>query len=122
MLDRFAFWQYRDDNNCWDYVREFLIEKAGIPADHVPKFGIAPKDKRSMHKAGRQVAASFKSSDPTDFAVACHYRGGVLFHVGIVHNGRVRHTGEKIGTRNDTIEDFESMADTVYMLHKSLWQ
>lgn len=121
MLDRFDVWQYRDDNNCWDYVREFLIDKANISPDDVPKFGICPSNKREMTRASISVAKSFLVSGPANYAVACHYVGGVLYHVGIVYNGLVLHTGEKIGTRKDTIGDFEASAYTVYMLHKKLW-
>lgn len=122
MLDEYDLWAYRDDHNCWDYVREILIAKANIPARDVPKFGISPKDKINMTRASNNVASAFVRSGPEQYAVACHYKKRTLIHVGIVENGKIRHTGEGIGTRRDKIEDFEAMADTVYMLHQSLWQ
>lgn len=120
MFSRFDTWQYRDDNNCWDFVREFLIDK-GVPPKDVPKYGISPNDKRGMTKASIGVKRLFNPSSPVQNAIACHYHGGVLMHVGIVDNGKVRHTGSKTGTRIDTIESFEKMAETKYFLHRK-WQ
>ena len=121
MFDRFDLWQYRDDHNCWDFVREFLIEKAGIDSDDVPKFGICPKNKREMTSAARSVATAFKRSKPVQYSIACQYIKNSLFHVGIVDNGMIRHSGEKTGTRTDTIEDFEKVGRVIYMLHEDLW-
>lgn len=121
MFSKFEIWQYRDDRNCWDYVREFLIERAGVPAKDVPKFGISPEDKRSMTKASEDVKKTFYDSDPINYAVACHYLRGILIHVGIVFEGRVWHTSKHNGTTKSTIKEFEAMASrTVYKIHGSL--
>lgn len=122
MFDRFDIWQYRDDANCWDYVREWLIEKAGVPAVDVPKFGICPYDKKSMHAAHNGVIKTFiRVDEPLNHAIAAQYIGKTIFHVGIVDGDNVRHTGRKQGTRKEKIKEFEKGASrVVYYLHKSL--
>lgn len=122
-IDKFDTWQYREDRNCWDYVREFLIEIAGVPEEDVPVFGICPDHKKEMTEASKGVERSFIDSGPSQYAVACHYIRGTLYHVGVVDNGLVRHTGRKTGTRKDKIKRFEAMAErTEYKLHRSLWR
>ena len=121
MLDKFTTWQYRDDRNCWDFVREFLIEKAGISAEHLPKYGILPEDKQSMTAAANSIRGGFIDCDPVNFAIACHYIGHTIIHVGVVYNGYVLHTGSKFGTKKSTIKAFEKMCQkTVYRLHGSI--
>lgn len=123
MIDKFDLWQYRENANCWDFVRAFLIERAGIDAADVPRFGICPDDKKAMTKASAGVRRSFSESGPEQFAIACHYVGRVLYHVGVVDGGIIRHTGKQTGTRKDSIKEFERLAGrTIYMLHNSLWQ
>lgn len=123
MFDRFATWQYRDDANCWDYVREYLLEYTNIPAHDLPKFGIHPSNKRKMTSAANRVVSTFRNTPPVDYAIACHYMGKVLYHVGVVVNGKVIHTGEKTGTVSEAIKSFERRASiTKYKLHESLWQ
>lgn len=123
MFDRFDCWQYRADANCWDFVRQYLIEKAGVPAIDVPMFGISPDNKRQMTKAARGVALAFTESEPVSNAIACHYMGNILFHVGIVEGGNVRHTSSQRGTVKESIAEFERHADkTTYMIHRSLCQ
>lgn len=123
MLDKFDIWKYRDNANCWDYVREYLIERAGIPPGDVPKYGILPSDKRAMTKAANDVKQTFINSGPVQYAVACHYLGKTIIHVGVIDKGCVRHTGSKTGTMKSSIKDFEAMSQkTIYKLHKSLCQ
>jgi molybdopterin synthase catalytic subunit len=123
MWDKFDIWKYRDNANCWDYVREFLIERAGVPSSDVPKYGIAPDNKREMTKAANDVKQTFIDSEPVQHAVACHYVGRTIIHVGVIDNGYVRHTGKKTGTMKSTIKEFEAMCQkTIYKIHKSLCQ
>jgi len=123
MFDRFDVWQYSDDHNCWDFVREYLIEKAGVNPNDVPKYGILPSSKREMTEAARSVAKNFVESKPVDYAVACQYHGKILQHVGVVFDGKVHHTGSKIGTKKEPISKFERNAQrTIYMSHISLCQ
>jgi hypothetical protein len=122
MLSKWNTWVYSDNHNCWDYVREYLIEVAKIPSEDVPKFGICPKDKRSMTIAARNVSANFIESGPVRFAVACHYYGKTLFHVGIIDHGKVLHTGSQKGTVIESIDKFERQAKTKFMIHRALCQ
>lgn len=123
MFDRFDCWQYSDSHNCWDFVREFLISRAGIPREDVPKYGICPDDKKAMTKAAASVDRSFYDCEPLQNSIACHYVGRLIIHVGIVDGGMIRHTGKKLGTTKSTIKEFEAMAQkTTYKIHKSLWQ
>lgn len=121
MFDRFDVWQFSDNANCWDYVREYLIEKFSIPKADVPKFGILPCDKRAMTKASEEVQSGFVDAKPVDGAVACHYLGKTILHVGIVDGGMVRHTSRQWGTIRSTIKEFEALAPkTVYKIHASI--
>jgi hypothetical protein len=122
MFDRFDTWQYRSDANCWDFVREWLIERLGVPEKDVPKYGICPNDKTSMHKAAHdEVIPQFEVTSPINGAIAAHYLGSTLYHVGVVDGNFVRHTNSKSGTRKDPIKAFERMASkTIYYTHKSL--
>lgn len=121
MFDEFDTWQYRDDANCWDFVREYLLHYTNIPEDHIPGYEIDPDDKRAMTKAACQVAANFIECEPRPLAIACHYVGNIIVHVGVIDpDGYVRHTGRKIGTRRDTVEQFEKMHKTVYKIHEWL--
>ena len=120
-LSWFNLWKYRDDANCWDYVREWMIREAKIPADDVPKFGICPDDKRGMTKAYIEVRRGFDECEPQQFAIACSCRGRLIDHVGVVYNDRIWHTGRKAGTQSLSVEAFENLAPkTIYYLHRSL--
>lgn len=122
MLDKFEVWQYRDDNNCWDYVRQFLSERAGVDEKEIPKFGLSPDDKQGMTSAYREVKRAYFESDAVNYAVACQYLGGALIHVGVVYDGMVWHTGRKHGTTKEKIKGFERKAKTRYWIHRSLCQ
>lgn len=113
MFNKFDLWKYSDNSNCWDYVREWLIERAGVPEDAVPRFGILPSDKKSMTEAYRGVKGRFVECGPEQNAVACQYSGKLLIHVGVVDGNYVRHTGRQKGTTKEKISDFEKMK-TVY--------
>lgn len=121
MLDKFDTWQYRSDANCWDFVREWLIEKLGVPESDVPKYGICPDNKKEMHRAHLDVIPIFEVTKPRNGSIAAQYMGKTLFHVGVVDGEYVRHTNRRIGTRKDKITTFERQASKViYYTHKSL--
>jgi len=121
MFDKFDCWKYSDFHNCWDYVREFLIDRAGVPSEDVPKYGICPDDKKAMTLAARNVEKTFTLCEPQQFAIACHFMGKIITHVGVVDGDRIRHTGRTQGTTKSTIKEFESMSPkTIYKIHKSL--
>lgn len=123
MFDKFDIWKYSDNHNCWDYVREYLIERAGVPAEDVPKYGICPDDKKAMTAASKDVEKSFIDCGPEQYAIACHYFGETIIHVGVVDKNYVRHTSRKRGTMKSTIKEFEAMCQkTIYKKHESLWQ
>lgn len=122
MFDRFDVWQYREDNNCWDFVREFLLDRTSIPSEDIPKFGICPKDKRSINSAAKDLYGSFVETGPVNFSIACQYIGGILHHIGVVDGGYIRHhTGSVKYPLRDTVKQFESRGGTVkYFIHESL--
>ena len=123
MFNKWDVWKYTSDDNCWEYVRQFLIIEAGINPEDVPKFGICPSNKREMTKASIEVAKNFTESNPVQFAVACQFHGKLLIHVGIIDNGIVRHVGKTCGTKKERISSFESKAQkTTYMLHRNICQ
>jgi len=123
MLDQFDVWKYAQNHNCWDFVREFLIDRTEISADDLPKYGILPCNKREMTKAARSVEANFIETGPRNYAIACQYHGKLITHVGVVEGKMVRHTGEQRGTMREPIKKFERNASrTIYMSHKSLCQ
>ena len=123
MFDRFDCWKYTDNHNCWDFVREFLIDRAGVPSEDVPKYGICPTDKKAMTKAAREVQKTFTLCEPQQYAIACHFVGRVIIHVGVVDGDIIRHTGKVQGTTKSTVRDFEAMAQkTIYKIHRSLCQ
>ena len=113
MFDKFDTWKYCDNANCWDYVRSWLIEKAGVPESDVPKFGILPAEKKKMTTAHDIVKGKFVKCFRDQNAVACQYIGNVLIHVGVVDGCYVRHTGREKGTTKEKFTDFEKIK-TVY--------
>lgn len=109
------FWQYRDDNNCWDFVREVLHKEFNVPAEFIPKFGICPDDKAAMTREFRNVKKRFhRITAPKDGAVACHFSDEVLIHVGIVRNQKVWHASRSRGLSVDPFNVFEKLAITRY--------
>jgi hypothetical protein len=109
-LSTFRFWRYTDTQNCWEFVRQFLLKFTDITPDHIPPQSIHPQDKRELTKAANFIASNFTDCEPEDFAVALHRVGRIYTHIGIVYNDRVWHTGSKIGTRVDKISKFENMS------------
>jgi hypothetical protein len=118
MFNRFDVWRYTDDSNCWDLVRQWLVG-VGVPECDVPKYGIIPSNKKAMTKAANDVKTNFVDCGPVQNAIACHYRGRTILHVGIVDGGMVRHTSRS-GTMKTKICEFERQAKTIYKIHKSL--
>jgi len=118
MFDKFDMWKYRDTSNCWDYVRAWMIERAGVPVDDVPKFGICPTNKRAMTKAAILVARAFKLvNEPEQNAIACQYHGKVLEHVGIVDGKYVRHVSSQRGCVKELISKFAATGVTTYYVY-----
>lgn len=121
MIDRFTAWQYRDDNNCWDFVREYLCYHTKVDPQDVPKFGICPDDKRGMTKAAIKVERAFSHCGPIDLAIGCQYAGKLLIHVGIVHGGKVKHVSSTEGYICESIDRFELRSKyTIYKIHNDL--
>lgn len=100
--------------DCWGLVREVLIERFGVPADHVPAFGhVSADDKRGMTRARNQLVELFQPTEPAPGAVACQLAGRVLVHVGVVlqvnDQLRVLHTGAHYGPSLDRLRRFEAI-------------
>ena len=122
MFNDLLTWSYRDDNNCWDFVRACLL-RVGVPDSDIPKYDIRPNDKESMTIASRTVARSFIECNPMNYAVASEYRGKTIIHVGFVYNGYVYHAAKSKGAQKTRIKDFErGCGKIVYRIHKSLCQ
>lgn len=119
MLDM-MLWSYRDDNNCWDYVRYWLIKLFDVPEKAVPKYGIIPNDKKSMTKAYKLVRSGFSESEPTNGAVACQYRGRLLDHVGLVYNHMVYHVKDKSGVMVEPLAEFIRGKKVVFYAYQRL--
>ena len=117
-MDKFDLWRYSDESNCWDFVIAFLKEK-GVD---LPRFGICPQDKRGMTKASLGVVDNYLvECGPVQNAIAAQYHGKLLFHVGVVDKGMIRHAHHKSGVRRDTIKRFEASAQkTIYRIPKCL--
>jgi hypothetical protein len=112
-LNRWLTWQYRDNNNCWDFVCAVLKQEFNVPASALPKFGICPNNKREMTRAYHSVKAAFvPTHQPQEGAIACHFIGNTLHHVGVVMGGKIWHASSKAGTRKDSISAFTRIAKT----------
>lgn len=108
-------WQYRDDNNCWDFVRTVLHVEFNVPLSAIPRFGICPDDKTAMTSAYQVVKRQFtRVRAPTAGTVVCHFDGDTLLHVGIVrHDGRVWHASSASkGVTNVSVPVFQKIATT----------
>jgi hypothetical protein len=117
--NQWLLWQYRDHNNCWDFVREVLNKEFNVPRNVLPKFGICPSDKKAMTAAYAEVKQGFVPiTEPKEGAIACHFMGDILTHVGVVMNGKVWHASSKHGVRKDAIKTFSRIAKTEY----KFWQ
>ena len=118
MIDKYDLWKYGPNTNCWDFVVNFMRDLNV----ELPKFGICHKDKKAMTKASKGVISSYLvECSAIQNAIACHYHGKLLLHVGVVDNGYVRHAHPKLGMKKDKIKDFEAAAQkTVYRIPKCL--
>lgn len=117
----YLVWQYRDDNNCWHYVRHWLHRLFGVDINDIPEFGIHPDAKQEMTGAYSEVKKTFIESEPVEGAVACKFYGRVLFHVGLIIDGKVRHVGRKTGgVKSEPVEKFNRGGRTKYYVHRSL--
>jgi hypothetical protein len=120
MLD-YLIWSYREDNNCWDYVRHWLINRYNVDPAEIPKYGIHPNNKGAMTNEYSKVKIFFVESDPVEGSVACHFMGRVLHHVGIVIDGQVREVGEKWKTvRSTPVDKWKKGKKCKFYAHYSL--
>lgn len=129
----YLIWSYRDDNNCWDYVRACLNQLYGVPLDYLPKFGAVLDEGReitegmtklkmeAMTHGQRFIIPLCTPCGPIDGAIACKYYDDYLYHVGIVIGDKVCHVRKsRTGVRQDTIKHFETGARTEYYAHNYL--
>jgi len=114
---KYLIWQYRDDNNCWDYVRYWLNKEFKVPMDELPKYGILSGRERGHLSVDNYC----HESGPVNGAIACKYRRGHLYHVGIVICGKILHVRSlKAGVSKDTPQQFNSAGNVKYYAHRSL--
>jgi len=119
-LDRFDLWKFTNENNCWEFVRQFLLENTSIHSEHIPKLGILHTDHEAKTEGEKIVSALFiKIDKPQEFAIACSHSGNLLTHVGVCHNGVIRHATYK-GALREPIHRFSSKGKTTYYIHRSL--
>jgi hypothetical protein len=118
MQPKWHFWQYRDDRNCWAFVRAVLIEEFSVPESAIPVWGsITPKERRAMTKAYRSMRNEFTQLDkPISGAIACHFTGRTLTHVGVVAGGEVWHVGSAFGMKKEPINKFAATCRTEYWI------
>lgn len=115
-------WQYRDDANCFDFVRALLITQYNYPESAIPRFDILPTERLAMTREYKKLTGFFGLLDtPEPQAIACQFRGRVLAHVGLVREcGLIWHAGRAQGVRVDSVATFESLATrTEYRLWRS---
>lgn len=108
-------WIYRDDNNCWDFVRHKMAKK-GI---ELLSFDVDPEDEEAVNIGYKKTIGQFVECGRDEGALACHYRGDVFIHVGIVIGGKVHHAN-KNGYRVNNFKTFERLAKTRYLMHVDL--
>ncbi|OCH31980.1 phage tail protein [Aliivibrio fischeri] len=99
--------------DCWGFVRLVRNYHHNLPM--LASFGtVSPDDKSGMTKGYDQVVTEFCQTEPIDGAIACHFIGETLIHVGVVinENGlKVAHTGRKLRRpRLVRLSEFERMA------------
>ncbi len=99
--------------DCWGFIRLVRHHHHHLPM--LASFGnVSPDDKAGMTQGYQSVITSFTQTKPVDGAIACHFIGDTLVHVGVVvnENGlKVAHTGRKMGRpRLCRLADFERMA------------
>ncbi|EPP5594125.1 phage tail protein [Vibrio cholerae] len=101
--------------DCWGFVRLVRHHHHGLPL--LASFGaVAPDDKQGMTDGYHQVVTGYVQTEPVDGAIACHFVGETLVHVGVVvnENGlKVAHTGRKMARPClSRLAEFERMALT----------
>ncbi|HDY7840621.1 TPA: phage tail protein [Vibrio vulnificus] len=99
--------------DCWGFVRLVRHHHHKLPM--LASFGaVSPDDKTGMTAGYQALVGQFKLTRPVDGAIACHFVGDTLVHVGVVvdENGlKVAHTGRKMGRpRLSRLAEFERMA------------
>lgn len=99
--------------DCWGFVRLVRHHYHHLPM--LSSFGsVSPDDKSGMTKGYDQVVDGFCQTKPINGAIACHFAGDTLVHVGVVieENGlKVAHTGRKMKKpRLVRFSEFERMA------------
>jgi hypothetical protein len=122
MQAKWHYWQYRPDNHCWHFVRAVLREEFNVPVYALPSWGaIGPSQRRAMTKAFKRMRPDFVRVDfPKDGAIACHFHGQVLTHVGVVADGQVWHVSERVGLRKESPAKFAMVTNTEYWLWPAL--
>lgn len=110
--------------DCWGLVRLVRHHHHGLPL--LESFGrVSPDDKAGMTDGYLAVVSGFVETAPIDGAIACHFLGDVLWHVGVVVDEcglKVLHTGRKLGRPClSRLAEFERMALTTryYIEHDS---
>ncbi len=67
--------------DCWGFVRLVRHYHHNLPM--LASFGsVSPDDKSGMTKGYDQVVAGFCQTKPINGAIACHFVGEILVHVG----------------------------------------
>jgi hypothetical protein len=114
-MTKYQLWQYRNDNNCWDFVRAVLKDEFKVPEMSIPRFGLCKDDVIAVDSAYSEVKSGFAAiARPMESAIACHFAGLALNHVGIVVGDRVWHVGSATNVRADKFRTFERKARTEY--------
>lgn len=99
--------------DCWGLVRLVRHHHHGLPL--LESFGrVLPDDKAGMTRGYHDLVAGFVETAPVDGAIACHFLGDALWHVGVVVDEcglKVLHTGRKQARPSLTrLAEFERMA------------
>jgi hypothetical protein len=111
--NHWLLWQYRDDHNCWDFVRAVLEKEFNIPSYAIPKHGVCATDKAGIDTTYQHEKQRFiPINAPQNGAVACQYAGETLTHVGIVLNDFIFHASSRHGVRKTTLSAFLRIAKT----------
>lgn len=119
-IDKFDLWKFTNQSNCWDFVRQYLLERSSIPPEDMPKLGILHTDHEAKTAEKEVISCSFVQIDkPCDLAIACSHAGNLLTHVGVCEGDFIRHATYR-GAIREPISRFESKGKTTYYLHGSL--
>ncbi|HIF9551112.1 TPA: phage tail protein [Photobacterium damselae] len=99
--------------DCWGLVRYVRHHHHHLPL--LSSFGaVIPTDKAGMTQCYQSLVSGFKPVPPQNGAIACHFVGETLVHVGVVVDEgglKVLHTGRKFQRpKLDRIHHFERLA------------